>query len=75
MEPWRIQMAKIEAIYALYLTVDDPLIRRYFDLDSDKYLDEKIAVLTALKNGRTVERIKDYYKVLELLPPGDQLWD
>lgn len=46
----------------------------YFDPDSEKLLDEKIAVMNALKAGKTIEEIPDFYKVLELLPK-EGIWD
>ncbi|MFQ9429077.1 MAG: hypothetical protein ACLR1M_11030 [Oscillospiraceae bacterium] len=54
--------------------VSDPLVHRFFDLDSEELLDEKIQVLTALKDGTPPKDIPDYYKVLELMPK-DQHWD
>ena len=47
---------------------------KYFNLDSDDLLDEKIEVLTALKEGKCIEEIPNFYKVLEDLPVG-QHWD
>ncbi len=47
---------------------------RFFDRDSDEMLDEKIEVLKALKAGKTIGEIPDFYKVLELMPDGE-MWD
>lgn len=47
---------------------------KYFNLDSDELLDEKIEVLTALKEGKTIEEIPNFYKVLEDLPK-EGIWD
>lgn len=58
----------------LYTKVNDPMIYQFFDLDSEKMLDEKIQVLTALAEGKAPADIPNYYKVLELLPT-DQPWD
>lgn len=58
----------------LYSKVNDPMIHRFFDLDSEKLLDEKIQVLIALLDGKAPADIPNYYKVLELLPT-DQHWD
>ena len=58
----------------LYAKVNDPMIHQFFDLDSEKMLDEKIQVLTALTEGKVPADIPNYYKVLELLPT-DQPWD
>lgn len=58
----------------LYAKVNDPMIHQFFDLDSEKMLDEKIQVLTALTEGKAPADIPNYHKVLELLPT-DQPWD
>lgn len=47
---------------------------KYFNLDSDELLDEKIEVLTALKEGKTIEEIPNFYRVLENLPE-EGIWD
>ena len=47
----------------------------YFDVESDKMLDEKIEVLTALKNGKTIAEIPNFYEVLELMPKDGEIWD
>ena len=47
---------------------------KYFNLDSDELLDEKIEVLTQIKEGKTIAEIPNFYKVLEDLPKDD-LWD
>ena len=59
-------------ILLLLSTVYDPLLE-FFDTDSDKMLDEKIQVLTDLKNGKTVEEIPNFYDILELYP--NDMWD
>ena len=46
----------------------------YFDVDSEQMLDEKIEVLTALKEGKTISEIPNFYDVLELMPK-DGIWD
>lgn len=46
---------------------------KYLNVDSDEMLDEKIEVLTALKEGKTIEEIPNFYKVLDDLPEGH--WD
>ena len=55
----------------------DALIKAlvFFDIESDKLLDEKIEVLTALANGKTPSEITNYYEVLELYPKDDEIWD
>lgn len=47
---------------------------KFFDVESDKMLDEKIEVLTALKNGKPISEIPKFYDVLELMPK-DGIWD
>lgn len=61
-------------IHALLAEVSDVLVDRFFDLDSEKLLDEKIEVLTALKNGKAPDQIQKYYSILENFDP-DQHWD
>ncbi len=67
-------IAKKEKIFDLLLDVDDDLVRRYFDIDSDELLDEKIEVLTDLKSEKTIDEIPKYYDILELLPQ-EGIWD
>lgn len=55
-------------IAKLLFGVDDPFISRFFDISSDQMLDEKIEVLTALKEGKAPGQIQNYYDVLELYP-------
>ncbi len=55
--------------------VDDLLVAKFFDLDSEKMLDKKIEVLTQLKNGVTPADIPDYYSILELYPDDGRIWD
>ena len=43
---------KREKIFSLLLEVSDGLVAKFFDPDSDKMLDEKIEVLTAIKEDR-----------------------
>ena len=47
---------------------------KYFNVDSDEMLDEKIEVLKALKQGKTIKEIPNFYKVLEDLPK-EGIWD
>ena len=67
---------KIE-IQILYLQVYfmDKLIRDFFDLESDKLLDEKIQVLTDIMNGKKPSEIPNYYDILELYPKDGTFWD
>ena len=66
---------KKEKIIKLLSAVDCLEVDKFFDLESDKLLDEKIEVLTALKKGKTIAEIPDFYKVLELLPEKGEMWD
>lgn len=64
---------KKEKIRDLFYEVYQPEFK-YFDLDSDKLLDEKIEVLEALKKGKTIDEIPNFYDVLELMD-FNQHWD
>ena len=44
------------------------LVKRFFDLDSEKMLDEKIRVLKELKSGKMPGDVKGFYDVLEKYP-------
>ncbi len=68
------QMKKMIQIRELLMYINDPLVDRFFDVDSTKMLDQKIAVLTDLKNGKKPSEIPDYYTVLELYPK-EGMWD
>ena len=53
----------------LFSEVDfPPTMIQFFDLDSDELLDEKIRVLTALKDGKQIADIPNFYDILELYP-------
>lgn len=62
-------------IYRLLGEVDDFLVSRFFDISSDKLLDEKIEVLTKLSKGIPPSEIENYYNILELYPEDDKIWD
>ena len=64
---------KQEEIRELLAEVCEPELK-FFDRDSVEMLDEKIEVLKALKAGKTIGEIPDFYKVLELMPK-DGMWD
>lgn len=68
------QEKKLMKVHQLLTEVSDVLVDRFFDLDSENLLDEKIEVLTALKNGKKPEEILKYYAILEKFTP-DQHWD
>lgn len=63
-------------ILDLLFEVDNYEVERFFDIESEKMLDEKIEVLTALKDGKPIAEIPKFYDVLELMPKGEnKLWD
>ena len=66
------QEKKLMKVHQLLTEVSDVLVDRFFD--SETLLDEKIEVLTALKNGKKPEEIPKYYAILEKFTP-DQHWD
>lgn len=55
--------------------VNDLLVNKFFDFNSDKLIDEKIEVLTALLKGKHPADIPRYYDILELYPKDDEHWD
>ena len=55
-------------IFELLSKVNDLLVDKFFDFNSDKLLDEKIEVLTALSKGEHPADIPRYYDILELYP-------
>lgn len=60
----------------LFFEVDfPPMLTQFFDLDSDRLLDEKIEVLTALKEGKQISDIPNFYTILELYPKDGTHWD
>ena len=60
----------------LFFEVDfPPMLTQFFDLDSDRLLDEKIEVLTALKEGKQISEIPNFYDILELYPKAGEHWD
>lgn len=63
-------------INRLLIEVSDLMVNKFFDLDSDEMLDEKIEVLEKLKKGIPPADIPNYYKILELYPQkNDEMWD
>ena len=66
---------KREKIFSLLLEVSDGLVAKFFDPDIDKMLDEKIEVLTDIKEGRKPSEIPKYYDILELYPEEGAQWD
>lgn len=59
-------------IMQLLSEIYEPMLE-FFDVDSDKMLDEKIKVLTDLRNGKTIADIPNFYDILELYPKD--MWD
>lgn len=66
---------KKEKILNLLFEVDCYEVSQFFDDESDEMLDEKIEVLTALKNGKSIDEIPNFYNVLELYPKDNEMWD
>ena len=69
------QEKKLMKVHQLLTEVSDVLVDRFFDLDSENLLDEKIEVLTALKNGKQIADIPNFYDILELYPKNGEHWD
>ncbi len=67
-----IKKAKIDD---LLMKVNFVPFEQFFDSNSDKLLDEKIKVLTALQEGRTISDIPNFYDILELYPKDGTYWD
>lgn len=65
---------KIVKITDLWWQIDDPVFKEFFDLDSEKMLDEKINVMEDLIAGKSPGEIKDYYRVLENYPDNRTRW-
>lgn len=63
---------KINDLYPYLFEV--PMLANYFDDESDEMLDEKIQVLEALKDGKNISEIPNFYDVFELLLK-EGLWD
>ena len=59
----------------LLMEVTFPPCEQFFDLDSDRLLDEKIEVLAALKEGKQISEIPNFYSILELYPKDGTHWD
>ena len=69
------QEKKLMKVHQLLTEVSDVLVDRFFDLDSENLLDEKIEVLTALKEGKSISEISKFYDILELYPKDGIHWD
>ncbi len=68
------QQEKLIKVHMLLAEVSDVLVDRFFDVNSEELLDEKIEVLTALKDGKAPDQIPKYYSILENFSL-DQHWD
>lgn len=66
---------KMIEIFDLYTKFDNMLVNKFFDFESEKLLDEKIEVFTALAAGKNESEIPKFYDVLELYPKDGQIWD
>lgn len=62
-------------IIDLLFQVDCYEVSQFFDVDSDELLDDKIEVLTALKEGKPIAEIPKFYDILELMPKNGEMWD
>lgn len=65
---------KMLQIHELIADIDDLLVSKFFNLESEKILDLKIKVLTQLKDGIPPTDIPEYYSILELYPQNNK-WD
>ena len=69
-------MEKLMQVHRLLLDVRfPPMFAQFFDVESEKMLDEKIEVLEALKAGKKIDDIAKFYDVLELMPKDGEIWD
>lgn len=64
-----------EEMEDLLKKVENPLFLRFFDVSSDELLPQKIEVLKALAEGKTISEIPMFYDVLELYPKDKTHWD
>lgn len=71
----REAIAKWMRVNELLPFVYDELVRKFFDVESGKLLDEKIEVLEQLAAGVPPTEIPNYYKILELYPAEGEIWD
>ncbi len=62
---------KINDLLSYALAINE---MKFFDADSDEMLDEKIEVLEAIKEGKSISEIPKFYDILELMPK-EGMWD
>lgn len=68
-------MEELVRVRELLMEVDfPPQFLRFFDVDSTRMLAKKIEVLEAMKAGRSIEDIPEFYDILELMP-DEGIWD
>ena len=67
---------KMMLIHKLLLEIPfDYLILKFFDAESERFLDKKIKVLEQLKAGKKRAEIEGFYEILELYPKNEEMWD
>lgn len=59
-------------IIALLMQINDPILREFFDIDSNEMLDEKISILQRCANGENIMEIGLH--ILEKMPQ-EGIWD
>ena len=59
-------------IIDLLMQINDPILLEFFDIESDKMLDEKIEILQRCANGENIMEIGTH--ILEKMPK-DERWD
>lgn len=69
---------QMELMELLPYLAEVPMFMKFFDTESEKFLDEKIEVLKAIKAGKQIEEIPKFFDVLELMPKEEGkavMWD
>ncbi len=68
---------QMEIMELLPYLAEVPMLTKFFDEESEKLLDEKIEVLKAIKAGKHIDEIPNFYDVLELMPKEEKgiMWD
>jgi hypothetical protein len=66
---------KYEQMKEQYFRTTDRFIFKFFDPSSMELLDDKIEVLSAIIEGKSIWQIPKDYRVLELYPPPGEMWD